>query len=120
MATKKLSEARRVFALAALVLLLLTLFGSHLPWLQISEEGHTHKWDITETHDGNSNTGTATFFMEMYFNLLSVESCQTFQEDSDFFYKGQELCSVMVCSLLKRFARVFSILYPILLCDYIH
>jgi len=92
---KCLSEARRFFSVVSLVLLLLTLFGSHLPWMMISEEDHTHTWTITETHDGNSNTDDASFYMDMFFNLLSVESCQTFQEDSAFFYKGQEMCSVM-------------------------
>jgi len=95
MATKRLSEARRCFAVLALALLLLTLFGSHLPWMLISEEGHTHTWYITETHDNETNSDNATYYMDMYFNLMSVESCMTFQEDSDFFFDGQELCSVM-------------------------
>jgi len=98
MAGNRLSEVRRCFSIIALALLLLTLFGSHLPWMEISEEGHIHNWQITESDEGNSNTDTATFYMDMYFNLLSVESCQTFQEDSAFFFKGQETCSVMAFS----------------------
>lgn len=91
----RLSEARRCFAVLAFILLCVTLFGSHLPWMQISEHDHVHKWVITEPTEEGDNTGTATYHMDLYFNLMSVESCQTFLEDSNFFFDGQEVCSVM-------------------------
>eukprot|EP01083_Nonionella_stella_P194187 716313_1 len=88
----RLSEARRCFSVLAFILILVTLFGSHLPWMMIAEEEHEHKWTISE-EGGDSDT--ASFYMDMYFNLLSVEACQTFLEDSSFFFKGQVVCSVM-------------------------
>lgn len=95
----RLSEARRCFSVLALILLLITLFGSHLPWMLIEEardDQHIHTWTID---DGETNENpTSTFWMDYYFNLLSVESCQTFREDSDFFFKDQEVCSVMAFS----------------------
>ena len=87
----RISEARRCFSILALILLLITLFGSHLPWMEITE-AHEHEWSITET---GGDSGTVTFTMDMYFNLLSVESCQTFLEDSAFYFDGQVVCSVM-------------------------
>lgn len=92
MAGSRLSEARRCFSVLAFILLLITLFGSHLPWMEISEGGHVHSWTISES---GGDSDTATFEMDMYFNLLSLESCQTFLEDSFFFFKGQVVCSVM-------------------------
>eukprot|EP00485_Elphidium_margaritaceum_P000991 CAMPEP_0202694626 /NCGR_PEP_ID=MMETSP1385-20130828/8438_1 /ASSEMBLY_ACC=CAM_ASM_000861 /TAXON_ID=933848 /ORGANISM="Elphidium margaritaceum" /LENGTH=275 /DNA_ID=CAMNT_0049350505 /DNA_START=31 /DNA_END=858 /DNA_ORIENTATION=- len=88
----RLSEARRFFSILGFILLLITLFGSHLPWMEIAEEHHVHSWQIVEE---GGDSGTATFKMTMYFNLLSVEACQTFLEDSPFFFSGQEVCSVM-------------------------
>eukprot|EP01083_Nonionella_stella_P022191 61378_1 len=88
----RLSEARRCFSVLAFILILVTLFGTHLPWMMISEEGHEHHWTISEE---GGDSGSVSFEMDMFFNLMSLEACQTFLQDSAFFYKGQLVCSTM-------------------------
>ena len=96
MAGSTLSEVRRCFSILAFILLLITLFGSHLPWMEIDEPDHIHTWSISEdVGNGQTESGDATFYYTQYFNLMSIESCQTFREDSPFFFDGQVVCSVM-------------------------
>eukprot|EP01083_Nonionella_stella_P305747 1067870_1 len=40
--------------------------------------------------------------MYMFFNLMSLESCQTFLQDSKFFYKGQFVCSTMAFAYSQK------------------
>ena len=105
MAGSRLSEARRCFALLALILLMITLFGSHLPWMEINEPDYIHTWKLTEQTEGETGDGdgTVTFYMTEYFNLLSVETCQTFIQGADpFYFSGQVVCSVMEYSDATR------------------
>ena len=81
--TNKLDECRRILFLVTLVLGIISLIGSEMPWVHITQPSDTvHTWNFITNSDNTNTTTTVSqscnFTMEIFLSLYSAEICQKF------------------------------------------